>query len=91
MEEGNPAGAMGLKHITSHDAEYWGYIGEKKYWGKGIGAFMIDEAIKKAIVIGLQQLYLHVDRNNERAKQLYIKKGFQISGVAETEKYLLQL
>lgn len=35
--EGKPIGACGLKHITAHDAEYWGYIGEKSLWGKGLG------------------------------------------------------
>ena len=90
-EDGIPAGAMGLKHITDHDAEYWGYIGEKKFWGKGIGSFMIGEAIKKAKLLGLRQLYLHVDPQNERAKQLYIRKGFQLNTIADTEKYYLQL
>ncbi len=31
-----PIGVCGLKHITSNDAEYRGYIGEKALWGKGI-------------------------------------------------------
>lgn len=35
--EGRPIGVCGLKQITSHDAEYWGYIGEKSLWGQGIG------------------------------------------------------
>ena len=35
--EGQPVGVCGLKHITNHDAEYWGYIGEKSLWGKGVG------------------------------------------------------
>ena len=35
--EGKPIGACGLKYVTQNNAEYWGYIGEKALWGKGLG------------------------------------------------------
>lgn len=35
--EGQPIGVCGLKNITGSDAEYWGYIGVKSLWGKGLG------------------------------------------------------
>lgn len=91
MEDGIPIGAMGLKHITQQQAEYWGYIGDKNYWGKGIGSFMMEEAINKAAALGLKQIYLHVDKQNARAKQLYVKKGFVLTGEGDREKYLLKL
>ena len=31
-----PIGVVGLKNITNTNGEYWGYIGEKEYWNKGI-------------------------------------------------------
>ena len=86
-----PAGAMGLKHITSTNAEYWGYIGEKQLWGKGIGSFMVDQAIKKGIDLGLKNIYLRVTKDNSKARNLYISKGFKPTEVGDVEKYIMQL
>ena len=36
-----PIGALGLKHIDHGRAEYWGYIGERAYWGLGLGGEMM--------------------------------------------------
>lgn len=73
-----PIGACGLKKITNVDAEYWGYIGEKKYWGSGYGKTIMDFLIEVSKEKGLTSLYLHVLDSNERAKSLYEKKGFSI-------------
>lgn len=86
-----PIGAMGLKHINSQNAEYWGYIGEKEYWGKGIGSFMIEQAINKARELSLNEIYLIVGKQNNKAKELYLKKGFRLAEANDTEKYFLQL
>ena len=91
IENGKPIGAMGLKHITKTEAEYWGYIGDKEYWGKGIGSFMMKEAIIKAKAFGLEKIYLKVSAQNTRAKQLYSKMGFQINISGAIEKYELNL
>lgn len=90
-ENNLPIGAMGLKHINSQTAEYWGYIGEKEYWGKGIGSFMIYQAINKARELSLNQIYLMVGKQNNKAKELYLKKGFRLAEAGDTEKYFLQL
>ena len=73
---GQPIGACGLKHITEMDAEYWGYIGEKQYWGGGLGRQIIGHCEEIARVKGLKELYLHVGADNARAKRLYEKCGF---------------
>jgi RimJ/RimL family protein N-acetyltransferase len=86
-----PVGAMGLKHITKKDAEYWGYIGEKEYWGKGIGSFMLDQAINKAVEQELENIHLRVTKNNKKARDLYIHKGFKVSEDGDIEKYTLHL
>ena len=74
--DGIMIGACGLKNIENEKAEYWGYIGEKGYWGKGLGkeilANMIDLATKEKI----SSLYLKVEKNNYRAIKLYEKFGF---------------
>lgn len=56
-------------------------IGNKNYWGKGVGY----EACKLAInygfnTMGLRKLYLAVYDNNLNAKKLYEKLGFKLEG-----------
>lgn len=74
--EGMPIGACGLKNISKADAEYWGYIGEKSCWGKGIGGFILASMIAEAKRRGLKSLYLKVIRDNIRAFKLYERMGF---------------
>lgn len=75
---GVPVGAVGLKHIdeASEMAEYFGYIGEKAYWGKGIGKSMVEHVITFAREIGMKTVYLTVLSDNVRAIRLYEKCGF---------------
>jgi RimJ/RimL family protein N-acetyltransferase len=72
----SPIGACGLKNITEQDGEYWGYIGEKKYWGKGIGKEIMKYIINIAHEKQLKSIYLSVADNNIRAYKLYVKCGF---------------
>lgn len=56
-------------------------VGNKNYWGKGIGA----EACKLAIRYGfaemnLRKIYLAVYENNPNARKLYEKLGFRLEG-----------
>ena len=54
---------------------------DKEYWGKGIGSFLFDEMIELAKETeGVEQLELSVAKTNERAKHLYMKKGFVKTG-----------
>ncbi|HVZ55438.1 MAG TPA: GNAT family N-acetyltransferase [Chitinophagaceae bacterium] len=88
----HPVGVVGIKHITKVDGEYWGYIGDKEYWGKGIGKFMLDQAVRKARELRLKSLYLYVADYNERAKSVYIKYGFVFENAREgLERYTLTL
>ena len=91
VEDNIPVGAVGLKHINTESAEYWGYIGEKQFWGKGIGNFIIQQAITKAKELGLKELYLFVDEHNHKAKQLYLRTNFRIDSPGKMEKYRLSL
>jgi RimJ/RimL family protein N-acetyltransferase len=73
-----PIGACGLKNITNSDCEYWGYIGEKQFWGKGLGKEMMDLAEEKARELGKSSLRLKVIKENTRAISLYKKQGYFI-------------
>lgn len=76
-----PIGAAGLKRINyaSRDGEYFGYIGRKSFWGKGIGSIMINFIRNYALSRGLEVLILHVWPLNLRAVNLYIKNGFEVT------------
>lgn len=73
-----PVGAFGIKNISGDVGEYWGYIGDKAYWGMGIGSWMMKTVIMLAREKKLKKLYLKVLRNNHRAVNLYLKWGFDI-------------
>lgn len=74
--DGVPVGACGLKKVNETDGEYWGYIGEKKFWGKGLGHQMMLLMINEAKTIGLASIWLQVNTDNRRAIKLYLKTGF---------------
>lgn len=90
--ESQPIGVMGIKNITKESGEYWGYIGDKRYWGKGFGAQMLTEAVLKSRQLLLAELYLRVAAYNTRAKSLYQKFGFVFNGSENgVERYSLSL
>jgi RimJ/RimL family protein N-acetyltransferase len=73
-----PVGVSGIKHIRVRSGEYWGYIGDKRNWGKGIGKEMLFLAEQKAKVLDLRQLMLRVLAENIRAVKLYQNAGYRI-------------
>lgn len=77
-------GAAGLKNHRGRLAEYWGYIGEREYWGKGIGRHMIAAVEGKARTLGFSELDLKVGAGNKRAISLYRKVGFVIDKLEST-------
>lgn len=83
-----PIGVVGIKNVTKTTGEYWGYIGEKNYWGKGIGKKMIEFILEFAIKKKLDRIYLNVIKENTRAISLYNKMRFK---VVEEDDYLLKM
>ena len=69
--------------LENKKAEYFGYIGEKEMWGRGIGKKMVGYILIYAKEAGLKEVYLHVAEDNERAIQLYQKMGFEMIGKRE--------
>ncbi len=74
-------GVCGLKNITSNECEYWGYIGNKDYWGIGLGRQMLQSMELKASELGTSRIWLKVIDSNIRAKSLYLNYGFSIESV----------
>lgn len=64
-----------------HRAEV-GIAIDKAYWDLGIGSLLFDELIALARATeGIEQIELGVVSTNERARHLYMKKGFTTTGV----------
>lgn len=79
-------GAAGLKNFRGALAEYWGYIGEKRYWGLGLGAPLLQRVEEQARSFELRSLDLHVLRTNLRAIHAYKKSGFMIDELQSNSK-----
>ena len=71
-----PIGCFGIKNILGQSGEYWGFIGEKDFWGRGIGRIIVNQAVVEAKNLGLAELTLEVIKSNTRAFSLYMKCGF---------------
>lgn len=52
----------------------------RDYWGQGIGSGLMEQMIAFSTETGAEQLSLEVRSDNERAKALYRKFGFQTFG-----------
>ena len=74
---GVPIGVCGIKNITKNDCEYWGYIGEKAYWGQGLGRGILVHMENAARKLVLDSIWLQVIKENERAIKLYQKLGYK--------------
>jgi RimJ/RimL family protein N-acetyltransferase len=78
VEAGNDEaiGACGLKNIVANMAEYWCYIGNRSWWGRGVGRQILEECEAKAKKIGITDLYMKASSCNDRSIGLYTKMGF---------------
>ncbi len=90
LEDGDEyIGNVQLTNMTKNDAEFHIFIGEKSYWGKGVGYQATNELIKFTRKnISLKQVYLFVKPVNTAAIRIYEKMGFY--SVSE-EKMMLEL
>ena len=60
---------------------YMGISIEQKYWGCGLGSYLVQLAIDQARANGFEQLELGVYSDNSRAIHLYEKFGFERYGI----------
>jgi len=83
-------GNISMTHKNRNTFETHIVIGEKKYRGKGIGAFTINKSLKIAFGrLGYKKAYLEVRPDNERAIIAYKDCGFKADGLKKypTNKY----
>lgn len=82
----NTIGNTFLIHKNKNAFEIQIAIGEKEYWGKGLGTKAIKKAVKMAFEkLGYSKAYLEVRPENIRAIKAYESCGFVKNGL---KKYL---
>ena len=80
-----PIGSIGVNRVSPHikmrHRAQFGISIERAYWNMGLGTILIKEALEAARKMGCEQVELGVYSDNERARALYRKLGFEEWGV----------
>lgn len=79
--DGKIVGHINLNRIDNKKAEMQIVIGEKEYWGKGIGEQAGTQVIQEAKNLSFNKIYIEVRPENSRAISLYENLGFQNLGL----------
>lgn len=74
-------GHINLNKISGSKAEMQIVIGEKDYWGKGIGQEASIQVFQETKNLGFNKIYIEVRPDNSRAIALYQKLGFKNLGL----------
>ena len=78
------AGNVGISCVRNHiklkHRAVFGISIKEKYWNNGIGNVLLREVIEQAKKMGYEQIELGVFSDNEKAKDLYKKYGFEVWG-----------
>lgn len=83
-------GLTGLHDINSRarKAEYRVFIGEKKYWGKGLGTEITELVTFYGFDrLNLNRIYLGFTADNEKAGKAYEKSGYVKEGILKQDLY----
>jgi len=78
--DNKPIGVCGVRHIDNGAGEWFMYIGEKAYWGRGIGGEIIKTIQKTAKEHGVNKLNMRVLEDNKRCIKLHEKHSFNTDG-----------
>jgi len=89
-EKNSYIGNVQLTNIDKQRAELHIFIGEKEYWGKGVGTEATSLILKYAFqVLMLEEVYLIVNKKNTKAIKMYMNCGFVNSCETEIEQHLI--
>jgi len=81
-ENGNVVGGLIVTINHNKKTASVGHVSiAKEYRGRGLGTFMISETIKFFEHKNIKKIVLSTDFKNEVAKKMYLKNGFQITGI----------
>ena len=79
--EGVPIGAAGIKNIVESAGEFWCYIGERAWWGRGIGGRILTLCEEQARALGIERLIMIAAASNARSVKAFEKTGFILDDV----------
>ena len=81
-------GNVQLTQITDKDAVFHIFIGEKKFWGKGIGKIATKLILDYAgNDFNFEMIKLYVNKLNKAAIKIYEKVGFKIIDTKPNDNY----
>jgi RimJ/RimL family protein N-acetyltransferase len=89
--DGKPMGVTGLLHIDRihATAECFCVIGQKEFWGGGLGTEIHSVLIQWAFErLGVQKIWATIRTNNPAIYKIVQKLGFQIEGTLRKEMLL---
>ena len=78
--DGNPAGAVGLRRITADNCEFFIYLGEREYWGRGVFRQVLPAVLAEARRRGLSQVTSKIGEDNTRSIRAHEALGWVRSG-----------
>jgi GNAT superfamily N-acetyltransferase len=81
-QKGNP---IGYAHL---DDRWIGLCILPEFQGNGLGSMLMDMILQFAHLSGISPLRLTVDKENERAFQMYKRRGFVVEQVKDTYFYM---
>ena len=80
-DAGEKIGAAGIKHIDGPNGEFWCYIGERDYWGRGVGGQILTLCEDQARALGIERLIMIAATDNMRSVKAFEKMGFGLDAV----------
>ena len=84
-DEGAKIGAAGIKHIDGANGEFWCYIGERAWWGRGIGGRILELCEEQAGALGVERLIMIAAASNTRSVRAFEKMGFVLDDLVPGE------
>jgi RimJ/RimL family protein N-acetyltransferase len=82
--DGEPIGAAGIKNISGSSGEFWCYIGERDWWGRGIGPRILQLCEEEARTLGIEHLIMVAAADNDRSLRAFEKMGFALDAESST-------
>jgi RimJ/RimL family protein N-acetyltransferase len=76
--DGEPIGAIGIKHIADGQGEVWCYIGARQQWGRGLGSQMLALCEQQARGLGIARLTMTADDGNMRSIRAFERQGYSL-------------
>ncbi len=89
--DNKPIAIIGLKNINGKDAELFGYIGDKNYWGKAIGYHGMMYGIEHARSLNLESVYTILLKNNIQSYKINRRCGLEYEKDFEDDKMIMRL